>query len=187
MAQVVLKNVRLSFPVLWKPEQFEGQGEPRFSATFLVEPGSDTDKAIRKAIQDEATTTWGAKAAQTLKALSPQPGKFAYQNGENKAHKYSGFEGMWALTSHRQAKTGAPKIVDQAKNPLTADSGKPYAGCYVNAVVDIWCQKAPYEGVRATLVAIQFVKDGDAFAGAPATDDAFEVLEDADDDFADFG
>ena len=45
-----LTNVRLAFPDLFEAKEFEaGDGKPRYSATFLVEPGSENDKAIRKA------------------------------------------------------------------------------------------------------------------------------------------
>jgi hypothetical protein len=186
--KVILKKVRLSFPVLWEPEQFEqGQGKARYSAVFLVEPGSANDKAIRSAIATEAKATWGeAKAKAQLANLAPQTGKFCYQDGELKSDKYAGYEGNWALSAHRNADQGAPAVVDRDRSPLSPESGKPYSGCYVNASVDVWVQKGQYTGVRCTLIGIQFCEDGEAFAGAPATADDFEALEGANDDFSDF-
>lgn len=182
---ILLKEVRLAFPVLWNPERFEGQGEPRYDAVFLIVPGSENDKKLRAAIKEAANATWKDKAAQILKSLENQPGKYCYQDGELKSLQYEGYKDHWALSTHRQAKLGPPKVVDAHKNVLTPESGKPYSGCFVNAAVDIWCQKPPYLGVRGTLIAVQFVKDGTPFAGAPATDEYFEVLETEDDfDFA---
>lgn len=184
--KVVLKNVRLAFPSLFKPESFDG-GEERYSAVFLVEPNSENDKVLRSAINAAAKETWGEKAVATLKAVSSNANKFCYRDGAEKAHKYEGFEGAWALSGHRKATAGAPKVVNRDLSPVASDSGTIYAGCYVNVSVDIWAQKAPYEGVRCTLIGVQFSKEGDAFGGAPATADDFEALDGAaDDDFSAF-
>ena len=31
-----------------------------------------------------------------------------------------------------------PLVVDVDKSPLTAQDGKPYSGCYVNASLELW-------------------------------------------------
>ena len=183
--KVLLKNVRLAFPKLWDAEQFEDGGKPRYSATFLVEPGSENDKAIRKAIKEEAEGKWGPKAAGVIKAIEGHNGKFCYQDGITKSDKYDGFEGNWYLAAHRNEDQGAPAVVDKDKSPLARNAGKPYAGCFVNASVEIWAQTGTYQGVRCTLKAIQFVADGEAFAGAPANADDFDDLSSGDND--DFG
>lgn len=186
MSRVVLKNVRLSFPVLFTPEQFDGAGKARYSASFLVVPGSDNDKAVRAAIKEEATKTWGAKADTHLKAFENNSGKFCYQDGNLK--EYDGYQDHFCLASHRGEDAGPPKVVDKDKSDLPEKSGKPYAGCYVNAVVDVWAQTGQYPGIRSTLVAVQFAADGDAFAGAPASaDDLEDISTPGDSDFGDFG
>ena len=179
--RVVLKNVRLSFPKLFEATQFQqGQGKARYDASFLVVPGSDNDKAILAAIREECKTAFGAKADAKLKALQNDSGKFCYQDGNTK--EYEGYEDHFFLSSHRNEEQGPPKVVDKDKTPLTPADGKPYAGCYVNASVDIWAQSGQYPGIRCTLIAVQFCADGDAFAGAPATDEDFEDLSDPDED-----
>lgn len=185
MARVVLKNVRLSFPVLWEPKEFKaGDGKPRYSATFLVEPGSANDKAIRAAVKTEADAKYGKKADVFLKSIENNSNKFCYLNGDLKEH--DGYEGLFYLATHRQATSGAPAIVDRDKTPLDQNSGKPYGGCYVNASIDIYAQAGENPGIRAGLVAIQFYADGDAFTGSPATADDFDDLAGAD-DFSEFG
>lgn len=182
--KVVLKGVRLAFPDLWEPKIFEGSQNARYSATFLVEPGSTNDKAIRDAIKTEANAAYGAKTAAVLKSYEGNSQKFCYLDGN--AKEYDGFADMMYLSSHRGEKQGQPLVIDANKAPLTANSGKPYAGCYVNATADIYVQGGKYPGVRASLLGVQFFKDGDAFAGSRANPDDFEDLsEGADaDDFA---
>lgn len=185
MARVVLKNVRLSFPVLFEAKEFKaGDGKPRYSSTFLVEPGSENDKAIRAAIRSEAEAKFGKKADAILKSFENNANKFCYLNGDLK--EYDGYEGKFYLSSHRPATSGAPAVVDRDKTPLGSDSGKPYGGCYVNASVDIYAQAGENQGIRCGLVAVQFFADGDAFASAPATADDFDDL-DTDGGSEDFG
>lgn len=174
--KVKLKKVRLSFPDLWTATEFKiGDGKPRFNATFLIEPGSDNDKAIRDAIREAAKETFGAKWEAILKSLEGNSNKFAYLDGNLK--DYDGYEGMMYLACHTKTK---PYICDRDPNVvLAADSGKPYAGCYVNATVDIYAQKGENQGVRASFSGVQFAADGDAFsAGRPATADDFDTVED---------
>jgi hypothetical protein len=82
----------------------------------------------------------------------------------------------------------APTVIDRDRSPLSAKSGRPYAGCFVNASIELWAQDNNYgQRVNAQLRGIQFYADGDSFsAGRPADADEFEeVTEGAGaDDFA---
>lgn len=172
---------RLSFPNLWDPVEFKpGDGRPRWDATFLVEPGSDSDKKIRAAIKKAADLEWKDKADSNLKKYEGQTNQFCYLSGDTR--EYEGYAGMMALSTHRNAKTkngGAaprPAIIDRDTSQLTADDGKPYAGCYVKAKVSIYCQSGENPGVRASFSVVQFVKDGDAFSGSAPNTTGFENL-----------
>lgn len=186
----MLKNVRLSFPTLWTPVEYEvGDDKPRWSASFLIEPGSENDKAIRAAIKAEAEETWKDKAKAKLADFAGNRQKMCYTDGAPGGEaKYDGYDGMWALSTHRQqnsksGKQAPPLIINRDKSPLTEDSGKPYAGCYVNAKVSIYAQTGQNPGIRGSFSAVQFWADGDAFAsGKPSADgfDSAEVGSDAD-------
>lgn len=183
MADIMLRNVRLSFPDLFHAKEFKpGDGKPRWSATFLIEPGSDNDKLVRKAIAEAATEAWGAQATKVLKSIENQGNKYCYLDGDTK--EYDGYAGMMFLATHRSAtKMARPAIIDADKSPLTAEDGRPYAGCYVNAKVSIYGQKGENQGMRASFSAVQFYRDGDAFsAGAPTTDDFDDVTSGSDAD-----
>jgi len=69
-------------------------------------------------------------------------------------------------------------VVDRDRTPLVAADGKPYAGCYVTAIVELWPQDNQYgRRINATLSGVQFERDGDAFGGsAPASADDFDDL-----------
>ena len=69
-----------------------------------------------------------------------------------------------------------PLVVDADKSPLVAEDGKPYSGCYVNASVELWPQDNNYgKRVNATLMGVQFFRDGESFSGGGvASEDDFD-------------
>lgn len=179
---IMLRNVRLAFPDLFVATQFEGAGKYSYKATFLVAPNSQTHKVVNDAIAKAASAKWGAKAAQILESVQGQSQKFCYIDGNKK--DYDGFENMWALATSRQQESGPPKVIDRDMQDLTAADGRPYGGCYVNAKVQIWAQDNQWgKAVRASLITVQFVNDGDAFGGpGPATAEGFEEVAESGDD-----
>ena len=190
--RVMLKNVRLAFPVLNEPEKFQGdQGKPRYSATLLMEKGSANHKACEAAIRAAAAERWGeAKAEAAVKAITAS-GKCAFKDGASKAD-YDGFgEDVMFVAAHAQA-NNPPTLLDGNKQRLPRDTGVIYAGCYVNASVEFWAldkSKGYGNQINCQIRGVQFAADGDSFgAGSAASDDEFDTVEGAheasDDDFA---
>ena len=166
-----LSNVRLAFPCLWEAKTVNGEGKPAFSAAFLIDPADPQVKAINAAIDQTATEKWGAKAPAML-AQMRKADKVALHDGDLKA-TYDGFPGNLFISARNPLR---PTVVGSDKTPLVEQDGKPYAGCYVNAVLELWAQDNNYgKRVNATLMGVQFLRDGDAFAGGGvASDDDFD-------------
>ena len=176
MAKVMLSEVRLAFESIFTPTAVGGEGAPRFSAAFPVEPGSKNAKMLDKETDAVAKEKWGAKAPAILKELRSK-GRVCYKHEalSKDGEVYDGFEGMHSLNASNKAR---PLVLDGDKTPLAASDGKPYSGCFVNASVELWAQDNQYgKRINATLKGVQFVRDGDAFGGgAPASPDEFEDL-----------
>lgn len=168
-----LNNVRLAFPVLFEAKTVNGEGKPAFSACFLLDPADPQVKAINQAIEHVARDKWGAKADAILKQMRAQD-KVALHDGDLKSN-YDGFPGNLYLSARSATR---PLVIDGDKSPLVEADGKPYAGCYVNASVELWAQDNNYgKRVNASLRGVQFFRDGDAFAGGePASADEFDDL-----------
>lgn len=166
-----LNNVRLAFPSLFEAKTVNGEGKPAFSAVFLLEPTDRQVKTIEAAIDAAAAEKWGAKAPAMLKQIRAADKTFLH-DGDTKA-SYAGFEGMTFVSARSETR---PLVLDADKSPLVAADGKPYAGCYVNAVLDVWAMDNNYgKRVCASLGAVQFFRDGDAFAGGrSASEDDFD-------------
>lgn len=178
--KVQLKNVRLSFPHLFAAQASE-MGKPKYSATFIFEPGSANEKVMLEAIEQVGKEKWGPKWPAVKKSLTAGL-KICLKDGDMKS-QYAGFEGNMFVAASNVKR---PLVVDRDASPLTEADGKPYGGCYVNASIDIWAQDHAQYGQRinASLLGVQFVKDGESFGGGlSASTDDFEPLEveDADD------
>jgi hypothetical protein len=173
--KINLANVRLAFPVLFEAKTVNGEGEPAFSASFLLDP---TDhKVLIGKINDAAETIgkekWGAKWPQVKKEMVAKD-RLPLHDGDAKS-SYTGFEGMLYVSARNKTR---PLVIDRDKSPLNQSDGRPYAGCFVNASIELWAQDNNYgKRINASLRGVQFYKDGEAFAGGgAASEDEFEDL-----------
>lgn len=185
IGRILLKNVRLAFPNLFEPTTVAGEGKPRYSACLLIPADHPQIAEIRAAQGAIAKEKWHDKAATIVRGLDKQD-KLALHDGDTKSN-YDGFPGNFFINAAAQ-ENAAPTVIDRDRSPLSARSGRPYAGCFVNASIELWAQDNSYgQRVNAQLRGIQFYADGDSFsAGRPADADEFEeVTEGASvDDFA---
>jgi len=175
MAKVILTEVRLAFPKLFKAVPVGNGDNKYYSAAAPIEPGSKNHQLLEAACQEASKEKWGAKAPQILATIR-EKGDTGYKHSPLKNAEgdvYDGFQGQYSLNASRREDKGAPLVLDRNKSPLAESSGKPYGGCYVNMVVEVWAQdNSNGKRVNVELKAVQFVKDGDAFGGgAPASAD----------------
>ena len=171
MAKIKLQNVRLSFPSLFRKAQFQGE-ETKYEGTFMLhkEQHADTIKEIQRAI-DKAIK-------ENLKGAKLPADKICLKDGDESGRDE--YEGHYTIKASNGKR---PKVIDRDKSPLSEDDGKPYSGCYVNAVIELWAQNNGYgKRINANLLGVQFAKDGEPFAsGEIASDDDFDLVEGSDD------
>lgn len=185
--KIMLKTVRGSFLVLGEPEQYEGKGPFRWSATALVPYDSPQRKMVEDALKQVAIDQWGAKGAAIYEAIMAQPKSCCWNDGKLKP-EYDGYEGHFSLTAHRAQEKGRPIVKDNDTSPIytptnelyAGKAGRIYSGCYLNFQCELWAQNNKHgKGLRATLLGVQRVKDGDAFGGGSRpNEDDFEAVDD---------
>lgn len=174
--KVRLDNVRLAFSSIFEARAFdENDKKPCYSASLILGKKHPSLKSINDTIETVAKEKWEGKSADVLKQLRAAD-RICLRDGDSKPDS-DGFPGNFFVAARNKAR---PFVCDRDKTPLTSADGKPYAGCYVNATIDIWAQQNSYgKRINATLSGVQFLKDGDAFSGSPpATPDDFEDLSD---------
>lgn len=172
-----LNNVRASFPVLFKGQQFQ-EGKFRCGSSLIVPPDHPQFKQIENAIEQAAKEKWKDKATARLNGARKKD-KVSWRDGDDKA-KYDGYAGNWVLSANckggdTEPECDKPTVYDSARNVITEPGKCPiYSGCYVNALVEFYADDRFGDGVFCTLVGIQFHKNGDAFGSARATADDFD-------------
>ena len=170
MSKIILKNVRISFPSLFKKGSFNGE-ETKYEATFLLnkEEHADSIAEIKAQIADLVKVN--------LKGAKVPADKLCLRDGDEV--EYDGYAGSYSIKCSTKKR---PIVIDRDRSPLTEDDGKPYGGCYVNASIDLWVQNNAYgKRVNSTLLAVQFAKDGEPFADGSTGDvNDFDMLDDDD-------
>lgn len=175
--KIILRNVRLAFPQLFEAKAVNGEGEPAFSASFILPKDHPQVAEINAAIDAVAKEKWGAKAPTILTAAR-NGDKVALHDGDAKAD-YDGFEGNFYVSARNKTR---PLITNQRNEPVVAADGVPYAGCFVHASIELWAQDNSFgKRVNASLRGVMFHRDGDAFAGggAAAPDEFADLAEGA--------
>lgn len=171
--QMKLPGVRLAFPQLFTAATVNGEGEPAFSCSLLVDGDSKLVAVINAAIDDVAKDKWADKAAGFLKTMRATD-KVCLHDGDTKAN-YGGYAGNFFVACRSKTR---PSVVDRDRTQLTEQDGRVYSGCYVNAMIEIWAMDNKYgKRICAQIRGVQFVKDGEAFSGGtPASADDFDDL-----------
>ena len=155
-------NVRLSYFHGFEARDYKNNGKFKFSTNCFVEKGSALHKTIEKAMLDACEGKFPGKGAAKLKSFKGSKNTICYREGDDEDADAAG---KMVLSAGRLKSKGRPKIVDRNNSPLAEEDGRPYSGCYANVVVDIWTQTGETPGVRAELIAIQYVGEGEAFSG----------------------
>ena len=173
MSKIILNNVRLSFPSLFRKAVFNGE-ETKFEATFLI------DKATQGAKIKEIKAAIDAAIKDGLKGAKLPADKICLKDGDD--IDYAGYAGCMSIKASANKR---PIVIDRDKSPLTEDDNKLYAGCYVNASLELWVQNNQYgKRINCNLLGVQFMKDGEPFAdGVKGSLDDFEAFADEENDF----
>lgn len=183
MGRVAIEDVRLAgFVSLHSPSEYKGDGNFKYGAHFILAKGHPALASVVSAMRTVAMDKWKDKAGAMLTSLKAQD-KLALHDGDAKADR-EGYAGN-VFVSASARPSDPPTIWDRANQPLLESSGKPYAGCQVDVVLDLWAQDNDYgKRVNATIVLVRFRGDGDRLGGGVATPvapDVFAPLEDAGD------
>lgn len=175
IAGILIEDARLSFDDLWTPTaSVEGGTKLKYRANILIDPKTDTGKRNIKKIENlirQVELAKFNKSPATYKSADRQcfldGGEFTYKEGKKEGQMYDGYEGMMVLKATNDKR---PSVVDRDRTQLQEDDNKVYAGCYCNFFVRIYAVSGNDKGgngIFSSLECVQFVKDGDAFGGAP--------------------
>lgn len=165
---ITIENVRISYPALFQPKQIAGQGDPKYSAAFIIDaknPGLQklkdaANEAVKKAYPD-------GKIPHGFKALPLHKGEDKYPND-------STYAGQYILNTSAKS---APAVVDQNMGKVI-DPSRVYPGMFVNVAVSVYTYNQTLsKGVTTGLEAVQLVRDGERLDSRPNVNDLFKPIE----------
>ena len=168
---------RISFANIWEPKSVNGS-DPKYSVSCLV---SKDDKetllkinaCIEAAKEDAKTKKWGGKIPANL--------KLPIHDGDIERPDDEAYHNMFFFNANSK---DAPQIVDRRKQTIT-DSMMVYSGCYCNVSINMYgFSVGGNRGIAVGLGNIQFVKDGEQFAGRTSADADFDELDEDESGFA---
>lgn len=170
---VKLTNVRLSYPHLFSPntnnKSDDPNAKPKYEATFILDKTANAKdiQAIKAAIE---------VVKKDPKMGGKKPNKVCLRDGadtETRAEA-EGLGPQKMTVGARSVKR--PAVVNRDLTPIAEDDNIIYAGCYVNATIDVYPYTHPKSGagVGASLRAVQFLKDGESLGGGAPIDPSKE-------------
>jgi len=171
--KIKMQNVRLSFPSLFNTATFGGEDTGKYEATFIL------DKADHAKVIEQINKAMTELAKERLKGKLPPADKLCLKDGDDLEREE--FQGKMTIKASTKKR---PLVIDQEKTPLAEADGKPYAGCYVNAILSLWAQDNQFgRRINAQLDGVQFRADGEPFGDGGISVDAFDAFgEDFDDE-----
>lgn len=182
MTVLAINDVRASHlychePFVGKPTAQDPNPKPVFKSDFLMAPTHPAVTLILATIEAVGSAhQWrGGLSWAEIKPVLRETNMLCMKKGDN-AIGQAEYKGLLYLKGSNKTRF---TVIDGDKTPLVAKDGKPYSGCYVNAMVDIWVQDNDWgRRVNCTITGIQFLRHGDAFgAGVKvASPDEFAVV-----------
>ena len=153
-----IKNARLSFADIYTAQAKFG-GDPKFSACFIVDKETDDGKATLK--EFKAICKQLEKEKFGGKELPID--KIPIQDGNEK--EYDGWADKLIISAANKKR---PLLISRKREPVAeGDVDAPYAGCIVNAIIDLWPMDNQYgQRIVASLEAIQFAAEGEPFVAS---------------------
>ena len=156
--KIVIKNVRCVWPKLFTPEEYKGK--TKYSIGLLVPKDSDNFERLQAAIRETVAAQFGeTEVAKKLKSFKTA--------GVTKmpVKPYDDEETTLLITPKLDASKGRPRVFNRNKTDISPEAGIPYAGCWVNASVDVFCHNKEGGGIAFYLNGVQFVKEDSRLEG----------------------
>lgn len=184
--RVKLEGVPVSFPHVFRKHSSIEDGTPKFSLNAIIDEetkaGRKARAAMDAAIEKAKKSLWGDNPPRI------KDDRICLKDGndmlDGSGEVRDGYQDVMYVKASTQKR---PNVRDRdGKTPLTEEDDKVIGGDICNVWLDVWPtkdKKLGGNGVFATLVGVQFVKEGNRFGGGKGlSDDDFDDLGDDDSD-----
>lgn len=161
---VALERVRTSYLYAFEPYKGE-DGKQSFCGHFLMAPDHLSLPKVRAAIKAVAKGMWKDKSDEMLAALMGQD-RIALHKGDTSKPGEDAYKGMFYVSGNSKNRFTIVETRNGKNVPLLPSDGRPYSGCWVNAIVGIWAQQNKWgKRINCQIQGIQFLAHDTAFGG----------------------
>lgn len=193
---IVIREARLSFPHVYDPqEQTNDDGTTRKTYNCVLMVPKEGNPQLKRILADmkKGSRAAKAKAWGDEKNWPRIPASMTcFKDGDNDEHfttPRDEYAGHYIISCSTPAKY-PPRVITTRKGSddkwLDAEEGQkgaPYAGCYVNGIIELYGQKKDPKRkmpnrINASFSTVQFYKDGEPFAARGGDPD--DLLDDDD-------
>ena len=170
---ILVRNVRLSYPHLFKPWGMNEGDDKKYSGKFLLDKKTHAEdiKVLGQHLVKMQT--------EAFKGRIPNGMLFLRDGAE------SGKAEMESTFTIAASESKRPDVLNRDRSRVNEEDDIVYAGCYVNVLIRPWAQNNKFgKRINANLLAVQFVKDGERFSGIerPDMNDVFDEVDEGFDD-----
>lgn len=157
--QLLLLNVRIAYPAVYKPESFKGDDKntPRYGVTVLIPKDAED-------VVEQLSAEINKLAKEKFKLSKLPAADSCLRDGDEKANEAmhgNMILSAYSYPSEKSQNNGAPQVLDRGKRPIKEGaSNAPYSGCYANVLFDLYTPNN-WKKVSAGLKVVQVIGDGD--------------------------
>ena len=173
MKEIFLNDVVVAFPALTAKQSPEGypNSVPKYGVTLLLELNDPQVQMIKDTVMELARVQWGDGYENLVRNIYAKGAKDCFfGDGNTKITKdgqvLAGFENKIFVTAKNEKRPQMIHSLNPEQDVLPDEvmelAGAIYGGCKVSVSLDVYVQKDK-GGIRASLSAIQFRKDGVPF------------------------
>jgi len=182
---IITLGGRCSFPAVVEPKSFQG-GPAKYSMALITTADDPQFKLFQQAVQELLQAEFADKTKGVMANIMQDKRLRCFGKGSEKIDAngdvYAGYDGenaVWVSASS----TKIPQLVSPSKESCTPSQAQEWfvGGNYVNLALRPWVQNNQFgKAIRAELIAVQFVREGEHFGAAPVNvDELFGVVEGA--------
>ena len=174
--EIYLENVRCSHPHVFELTYYKDdkRNAGRYTCGFILDKKDHKKEIgeIEDAIEDVTLAKWGKKAPRI------KEDNICFQDGDDTDKDE--LQGCMLLKS-AASESSPPTVLGRDARKLVKTDGKPYGGCYVNALVRIYAYDKHDNQINCSLEVVQYFAKGESFGKGPADTSRFKDHGDDDD------
>lgn len=184
---ITIKNVKLSYPSLFKPTAFDGDADKaKYSTDIVIKKGSEEEAQLnleydivaKKALEEKKLTR--NQLTPFVRPVGTKVGILIDCDMDPDRYPPEIYAGCYVMRAKSKQK---PVVVDRRNTPIAEADNAIYGGVIANVNVNLYAYNKIGTGIAVGLNGVQKVADDEPLGGGrPSVDQMFGAADDYEDD-----